>query len=205
MVPHEKEVTTHILFLTTKLLLKLKSVKYVLGTAVKAKNPKPFMEKMPTFLKTYWKPLIITSVICLLLTLVFNFYGLYTNRFYFFKLDAYLFAVISLAHFVYFYVIWFKIKEGEYPDVVMRNLEYVLYALTLLYLYKVVETFLTLTNLGDYSEHLISPYFLPLGTFLLVVHLLLLSTTICLFFVRRWKIGSYRIDYLNEDIDSWNR
>ncbi len=160
---------------------------------------------MSALLKTYWRPLIIISAICLLLTVVFNFYGLYTNKFYFLKLDGYLFAFISFAHFVFLYVIWFKITASEYPDTIMRNLEYVLYALTLLYFYKVIETCTTLLSLGEYSEHLISPYFLPLGIFLLVVHFLLLASTIGVFLIRRLIIGSYRIDYLNEDIDSWNR
>jgi len=110
---------------------------------------------MKTIAKTLsWKVLLRLSVITLIALLFLNFYNLYTDKFYFFNINNYLFPLLTIAHFIYLYVISFKIREDEYPDPTMRNLEYSLYAIFLIYGYKlaaVISIFLSKSEFVDYQ------------------------------------------------------
>lgn len=151
-----------------------------------------------------WKRTLILSLICILILNVFSFYGLYTNKFYFFKIDNYIFPLLSLIHLVFLYVMWFKIKEGELSDVPMRNLEYALYMVSLVYLYKIFETVFTLFSYSEYENHLIPATFLPLGMFMLLLYLILFALTFLLFSYRRQLVGTYAFDDMNQHVDHWN-
>ena len=64
----------------------------------------------------HWRVNLILIFVILLLLSVSNFYGLFTNKFYFLKPDNYVFPLLSIIHFVYLHAIWFKITEKEMPD-----------------------------------------------------------------------------------------
>lgn len=149
------------------------------------------------------KRTIHLTIAVLLLLIVFDFYGLYTNHFYFSKADNYIFPVISLIHFVYLYVLNFKIEEDELTDPMMRNIEYALYGVFLIYLFKTSEILGTLTTYDDYSNHLIPDTFLPLGIGIFLLHLLLLVLTLMSIHYRRELVGEYKFDDMNQHIDSW--
>ena len=74
-----------------------------------------------------WKRGLYLSIGILTILFVLSFYGLYTNKFYFFKFENYIIPILSIVHFGFLYVLNFKINEREVADLPMRNLEYGLY------------------------------------------------------------------------------
>jgi hypothetical protein len=150
-----------------------------------------------------WKRTLILSVGVLALLNIFSFYGLYTNKFYFFKIDNYIFPLLSIVHFVFLYVLWFKIKEDELSDPPMRTLEYVLYIISLVYVYKLVETIIILLSYNDFDNHLIPSTFLPLGYFIMILYTLLLLVTYLVIDYRKKIVGTYLFDDMNQHVDHW--
>jgi hypothetical protein len=150
-----------------------------------------------------WKRTLILSIGVLALLNIFSFYGLYTNKFYFFKIDNYIFPLLSIVHFVFLYVLWFKIKEDELSDPPMRTLEYVLYIISLVYVYKLVETIIILLSYNDFDNHLIPSTFLPLGYFMLLLYTLLLLVTYLAIVYRKKIVGTYLFDDMNQHVDHW--
>ncbi len=150
-----------------------------------------------------WKTNLVLSIITLILLIVFSFYGLYTNKFYFFKFDNYLFPILTSVHFVFLYVMCFKIKEREIGDPQMRNLEYTLYVIFLVYIFKVFDTLFILMSYNEYESHLIPTTFIPIGSLIVSLHVLLLVLTLITFAYRKELVGSYDFERINENIDSW--
>lgn len=144
----------------------------------------------------------ILSAVIILLLVIFNFYGPYTGKFYFFKLDNYIFPVLTLVHIVYLYVLWFKIKEGELTDPQMRNLEYALYVISVVYVYKAFESVYVLTTYSDYEDHLLPGAFLFIGILLVFLHLIFLGLTLLTFKYRKDRVGDYNFNDMDH-IDSW--
>ena len=151
-----------------------------------------------------WKRTLIVSIIVLFLLNIFSFYGLYTNKFYFFKIENYIFPILSVIHLVFLYVLWFKINENELSDPPMRTLEYVLYAISLVYLYKMVETIIVLSSYSDFENHLIPGTFLPLGFVMIALYAVLLLVTFLAVAYRKEMVGTYIFDDMNQHVDHWN-
>lgn len=150
-----------------------------------------------------WKRILVMTISVLALLIVFNFYGLYTNKFYFFKFDNYIFPILTLVHFGFLYVLWFKIKEEEVADPKMRNLEYALYAICAVYVFKFFDTVFILFSYGEYENHVIPGTFMPLGVLIVVLYMLLIGLTLLAFKYRKDKVGEYDFDDMNQHIDSW--
>lgn len=145
---------------------------------------------------------MITAGILLVL-IILNFYGLYTNKFYFLRPDNYVFPVLSIVHFIYLYVIWFKISENELPDPKMRNLEYALYVVMIVYVYKIVNTFLILLSYSDYQNHMIPGTFVPMGILILLLYLCLPILALVTFKHRKNHIGHYNFENYNDNMNYW--
>ncbi len=144
--------------------------------------------------------------VILLITLIFlNFYGLYSNQFHFNKPGSFIFPLVTLVHFVYIYVLWFKISEGEYPDVVMKSIEYIMYGVLLVYFYEIVETSLLLSSQNKFSDHVIPSTFLPMGILIISLQSLLVLFTVWSFLIRKKIVGKYDVDYLNDHLRSWHQ
>lgn len=150
-----------------------------------------------------WKRTLILSIAVLLVLDIFSFYGLYTNKFYFFKIDNYIFPILTIVHLIFLYVLWFKINEDELSDPPMRNLEYSLYVILFVYVYKLLATFLILISYGDYENHLIPSTFLPIGILIFILYLFLIGLTLLAFKYRKEKVGNYQFDDMNQHVDSW--
>lgn len=150
-----------------------------------------------------WKRTLLLSVGVLFLLNVLSFYGLYTNKFYFFKIDNYIFPMLSIVHLVFLYVLWFKIKEDELSDPPMRTLEYVLYFISIVYLYKLVDTVIKLISYTDFEDHLIPDTFLPIGYFILMLYVMLLVLTFLAISYRKQLVGTYQFDDMNQHVDHW--
>lgn len=152
----------------------------------------------------FWKYNIFASIVLLMFLIFANFYGLFTDRFYFLKIENYLFPVLTIIHFVYMYVIRFKIVEKDYPDIQMRNLEYCFYIVVVYYLYRIIDLSLLL-YIYDRTEGLVLPTtFLPATTTILSAYVVLLLLALHLFKIRSERIGFYQIDYYSEEnLDVW--
>ena len=136
-----------------------------------------------------WKITLVLSLIVLFLLNVSSFYGLFTNKFYFFKFDNYIFPILTLVHFTFLYAMWFKIKEGEIADPQMRNLEYALYVIFLIYIYRLFNTVSILFSYSDFESHVIPATFLPIGILILFLYIMLLLLTLVTFRHRKVRIG----------------
>lgn len=150
---------------------------------------------------TLKRTLILSAVVLGLLN-IFSFYGPYTSKFYFFKPENYILPILSVGHFIFLYVLRFKVKEEEMTDPQMRNLEYVLYAIFLVYVYKAVESIYVLSTYSDYGNHVLPGTFLPIGILITVLSFLIIGLSLLLFKYRKDRVGTYKFDDMNH-IDSW--
>ncbi|RIV45838.1 hypothetical protein [Flagellimonas pelagia] len=150
-----------------------------------------------------WKRNILASLAILLVLIVLNFYGVYTNKFYFLKPDNYIFPILSTVHFLYLYVVWFKISEEELPDPKMRNIEYVLYAIMIVYVFKIYDSIMVLNSVKEYREHVIPATFKPIATVTLVLYSILPILTIYTFWLRRRYVGIYNFENYNDNLNIW--
>lgn len=165
-----------------------------------------YMLRMKTFESLLpWKRTIHFSITVLILLTFFNFYGLYTNSFPVLKPENFIFPVVSIVHFIFLYVLWFKIKEDETTDPQMRTIEYLLYVVILLYAVYAVNTVVTLLSFSEFSNHVIPMTFFPVGIFTLLLQLLLLLLSVLAINYRIKMVGNYDFDDLNEHIDSWEQ
>ena len=85
----------------------------------------------------------------------------------------------------------------------MRTLEYVLYLISLVYLYKLVETIIILFSYSDFENHLIPSTFLPLGFVILLLYTVLLLVTFLAVVYRKEIVGTYLFDDMNQHVDHW--
>ena len=148
-----------------------------------------------------WKRSLLLSIIVLLLLIVFSFYGLYTNKFYFFKYDNYIFPFLTIIHFTFLYALSFKIKENEIADPQMRNLEFALYIIFFIYIFRLFETIYILLTYNDFETHVIPATFIPIGILIVFLYLMLLLLTLVTFKHRIDLVGPYRFDDVNDQID----
>lgn len=151
-----------------------------------------------------WKRTLSLSIIVLVLIDIFSFYGLYTNKFHLFKLDNFIVPLVSIAHFVFLYVLWFKINEKELSDPPMRNLEYALYFIGIIYAFKFYDTFILLLTYQEYENYLIPDSFIPVGSVILFLYFTLLLLTATAIAHRRELVGTYHFDNLNQHVDTWS-
>lgn len=151
-----------------------------------------------------WKRTLILSLIVLFLLNIFSYYSLYTNKFYFLKFENYIFPLLSLVHFIFLYVLWFKIKEDEYSDPPMRNLEYILYGIFFIYVFKFINAVIIILSYNDFIDHAIPSTFFPIGILILFLNLLLIMVTILAISYRKQYIGNYNFEELNKHIDNWD-
>ncbi|PCJ97173.1 MAG: hypothetical protein COA50_05920 [Flavobacteriaceae bacterium] len=151
-----------------------------------------------------WKRTMVLSICILAMLIVLNFYGIYTNKFYFLKPDNYIFPILAIVHFVYLYVVQFKIREDEVPDIQMRNLEYALYIILFVYLYKLVDSLNNLLSFAIYKDHLLPDPFKFMSVLILYLYLMLLLLTFISFKHRKDQVGKYVFDDFNQNIDSWD-
>ncbi|MCM4163147.1 MULTISPECIES: hypothetical protein [unclassified Arenibacter] len=146
---------------------------------------------------------IILTIVALVALIILGFYSMYGNTFVFNRLESYIFPFLTIIHFLYLYVLWFKITEKEYPDMIMKNIEYVLYGMVLFYGYSIYGSFLMLGSQNEFQDHVIPSTFVPMGILIITLQALLVLLTVWSFIIRRQRVGKYDFDYLNNHIDAW--
>lgn len=150
-----------------------------------------------------WKRNNIIVILLLLPLIVLNFYGIYAAKFFFLEPSNYIFPVLTLVHFLYLYVLWFKITEQELIDPKMRNLEYGVYALILVYLFKIYDSIITLNSLAEFQDYIIPASSRPIALTKLILHALLPIFTLLSFWHRKRLVGHYNFDNYNNNLNIW--
>ncbi len=150
-----------------------------------------------------WKVCRILSLAVLPVLIVLNFYGLYSNKFYWLKVDNYIFPLVTILHFIYLYTLHFRIREAELADFQLRNLEFGMYGVILIYGFKWMDTLYVLMSYNDYDHKILPDTFLPVGMTLLGLQGWLIALTFAAFYFRKSLVGSYNFDQVNENFDSW--
>lgn len=146
---------------------------------------------------------IVLTIVVLLALIVLSFYGMYGNAFFFNKVENYIFPLLTLTHFLYLYVLWFKITEKEYPDAIMKNIEYIMYGIVLVYGYDFFSTYSILSTRNEFQDHVIPNTFMPMGILIMTLQALLVCLSIWSFAIRKIRVGKYDLDYLNNHLDAW--
>ncbi len=150
-----------------------------------------------------WKMYLVLTTIVLLTLIVSNFYGLYTDKFYFYKVDNYIFPLLTIVHFSFLQAMHLKVNNKDFSDNQLRNLEYALYAILLVYIFKATDTAYILLSYHEFEAYIIPETFMPFGLSILSVQTLLILLTILSFRYRRQFIGRYNFDQINDKLDSW--
>lgn len=101
---------------------------------------------------------------------------------------------------MYLYSIWDKNQRGQQPDISMRNIEYTLYFIYTIYIFKFLESIYKLSTYGDFANDLMPETFFPVGLTLVFLHLLLLIVTLITFRFRKSKFGAFD---LHDNLDNW--
>ena len=104
---------------------------------------------------------------------------------------------------MYLHGIWDKRKLKHEPDINMRNTEYTLYFIYMIYVFKFLESIYRLSTYNDFANDLIPETFFPMGFILVFLYLILLIITLLTFKYRKSKIGSFDFDDLNDNLDAW--
>lgn len=162
-----------------------------------------FRNSAPNRRPVTWKVSRTLSLLILPALIVLNFYGLYSNTFYWLKVDNYIFPLLTILHFVYLHTLHLKIREGEFVDPQLRNLEYGMYGVLLIYMFKWMDTLYVLNSYNDYDKQILPDTFLPVGLTIFGMQGLLIALTLAAFYHRKTRVGSFNFDRLNENIDSW--
>ncbi len=145
-----------------------------------------------------WKKCFYLSLTVLPLIMICSFYGLYTNKFYFMKVDNYIFSLLIIVHFVFLKVLKRSGRQDDTDLNLLRNLEFTMYAILPVYIFKLAETLYIMLTYFDYSEQVFPGTFLPVGTLILLLQTLLIVLTLASFKHRRIRIGSYSLDRIHE-------
>jgi len=91
--------------------------------------------------------------------------------------------------------------ENEIADPQMRKLEFALYIIFFIYIFRLFDTIFILLTYNDFEIHVIPVTFIPIGVLIVFLYLMLLLLTLVTFKHRKDLIGSYRFDDINDQID----
>ena len=146
---------------------------------------------------------ILFTIVTLVSLIFLSFYSMYGNTLMFNRMENYIFPCLTIIHFLYIYVLWFKITEREYPDMIMKNIEYLMYGILFVYCYEISESYLILGSQNEFQDHVIPSSFLTMGILIISLQSFLVLLTIWSFVIRKQRVGKYDFDYLNNHLDAW--
>lgn len=150
-----------------------------------------------------YKIAIIISLMVLIALDILNFYGVYTNQFYFSKPDNYIFPILSLVHLVYLYFLWYGIGKTAPHSSKLRNTEFALYVIMIVYIFKIYDSVQALILFPEFVERIVPETFKPVAVLTLTLYCLLTILTITLFRYRKQYVGPYNVESYNEQFDIW--
>ncbi|MEM8764358.1 MAG: hypothetical protein AAGD88_11130 [Bacteroidota bacterium] len=145
------------------------------------------------------KRLIWTLLTLLLVLVLFNFYGPFSNRFYFGKLDGYLFLLLVVFQALYLFRLLSKAKNEAVADSQLRYLEYVVYGVLVVYGYKTFDTVLSLNLASEIQHELLPTTFFPLVLLSLALYLMVIILSILTFTFRKRLLGSFSQESIEDN------
>ncbi|SHJ01658.1 hypothetical protein SAMN04487911_10998 [Arenibacter nanhaiticus] len=145
-----------------------------------------------------FKVCLLLSVIALIFLVVLNFYGLYSNKFYFNKVDNYIFPVLAIVHLIYLYVLNSRIRRSASIDSTVLNLEYGLYPAFLIYMYRGAETLINLLSYSKFESTLQSEVFHFMVIVISLMYFFLALLSLITFRHRQQILGHYHFLILNK-------
>ncbi len=83
----------------------------------------------------------------------------------------------------------------------MRNLEFALYIIFFIYIFRLFETIYILLTYNDFETHVIPATFIPIGILIVILYGMLLLLTLVTVKYRIDLVGPYRFDDVNDQID----
>jgi hypothetical protein len=145
-----------------------------------------------------WKKCFALTLSIMPFLALSSFYGIYTHKFYFTKIDNYILPLLLLVHLLYLKALR-QADQQEISDLSnARNLEYGMYVIYFVYLYKFAETSYKLSSYFDFSEEILPTMFLPVGLVILFLQIIFLIITLVIFRHRKERFGPYRLDRINQ-------
>ncbi|MEL6975123.1 MAG: hypothetical protein AAGL29_06965 [Bacteroidota bacterium] len=144
------------------------------------------------------KRLVWTLLTLLVVLVLFNFYGPFSNRFYFGKLDGYLFLMLAVFHVLYLFKLLGKAKKEATTDSQLRYMEYVVYGVLVVYGYKTFDTVVSLNLASEIEQELLPKTFFPLVIVSLAFYLLAIILSILTFILRKRILGSFRQETIED-------
>lgn len=145
-----------------------------------------------------FKVCLLLSVITLVFLVVLNFYGLYSNKFYFNKVDNYIFPVLAVVHLIYLYVLNNRIKRSTSIDSTVLNLEYGLYPAFLIYIYRGAEALINFFSYSKFESSLQSEAFYFTVILISLMYFFLALLSLITFRHRQRILGHYHFLILNK-------
>lgn len=154
---------------------------------------------------TNWN--LFQTLIYLLLPVVvtFNFYGLYTHKFYWYKFDNFILPAVSLVHLMYLTHLNTKIKDSLPVDFKLQNLEFAAYGVLVIYLFETIDTLSVILDYATINLTLIPEGFLVHGMLVFSLQFALAILTLFSFFIRKNKVGTFNFDHFGENLEGWRQ
>ena len=135
----------------------------------------------------------------LVVLVLFNFYGPFSNRFYFGKLDGYMFLLLVVFQALYLFRLLAKAKNKMISDSQLRYLEYVVYGVLVVYGYKTIDTVLSLNLASEIQPDLLPETFFPLVLLSLALYLLVIILSVLTFTFRKRLLGSFSQETIEDN------
>jgi len=135
----------------------------------------------------------------LVVLVLFNFYGPFSNRFYFGKLDGYMFLLLVAFQALYLFRLLAKTKNEMNSDSQLRYLEYVVYGVLVVYGYKTIDTVLSLNLASEIQPDLLPETFFPLVLLSLALYLLVIILSVLTFTFRKRLLGSFSQETIEDN------
>ena len=163
--------------------------------------PKNFRVRIPA--KRELKIVMGLSLVLLIAVGTLNFYGMFTDRFYFGQSDGWLFVMLAVVQITYMSFLWRRVESHEVPEWRVKLLEWVMYIVLGVYAFMMITTIIDLQATYELKNHIIADSFYSKSYWLIGLFSLLILVTLRLFFVRKRALGAYKSHSKSEDLDNW--
>ena len=143
------------------------------------------------------------SVVLLISLAVLNFYGMYTDRFYFGQSEGWLFVALGAIHITYMTFLWKKMEAYPVPEWRLKLVEWVMYAVIGVYCFMLTTTIIDMQSTHELKNYIIADSFYSKSYWLISLFSILILLSVRLFFLRKKVLGAYKSFSKSEEIDNW--
>jgi hypothetical protein len=155
------------------------------------KNSKNFRTILIWRICRYLIYISIPLVVCL------NFYGLFTHKFYWLKLDNFILPVAVLIHLLYQREVQKRITQTKGVDFSLQKLEFAMYGVVIIYVLEIMETLNAIILSNSYDSKVFPESFWSQALSILSIQILFTGLTVCSFYLRKQILGAYNFDQIS--------